>query len=243
MRPIKICLLAATMLVAGITTVKAQNGDEIIDKHIKAMGGTENWNKVQSMKLTGSMNAGGMEIGMTQTIVTNKGMRMDMSVMGQNCYTIVTPTEGWMYMPIQGSDKVIPLPADKVKLSQDKLNIKNGQLVDKSLISKSEYIGMDSVNSVSCYKVKVTDKDGNTQTAFFDASTYYLLRSELTMKIPGQDEEQEVGANFSNFQKQKEGIVYPMTVGTPQGDLVFKTIELNKPVDDGIFKPTTPDKK
>ena len=29
-----------------------------------------------------------------------------------------------------------------------------------------------------------------------------------------------------------------MSIGTPQGDFNIKSIELNKPVDDKVFKPT-----
>jgi outer membrane lipoprotein-sorting protein len=242
MRITKLALYASVALVSCITTAKAQTADEIIRKHIEAMGGTEKWNKITSMKLSGSMSMQGTEINMTQTVVNDKGMRMDISVMGMNGYTIVTPKEGWAFLPFQpGMDKVMPLPPDQLKASQEKLDIKNGLLVDKVAITKAEYIGKDTVNTISCYKVKVTDKDGKEQTDFFDASNYYLVRTELKMKV--QDEDQEMAFNFSNFQKQPEGVVYPMTIGTPQGDFVFKTIELNKPISDDVFKPSGPETK
>ena len=152
------------------------------------------------MKLTGSASANGMEIGMTQTIVNDKGMRMDMTIMGTTGYTIITPDAGWSYMPIQPGAKVTPLPPDMIKMYKGKLKIKSNLLVDKSTIAKAEYMGKDTVNTISCYKVKVTDKDGNVQMAFFDAATYYMVHSELKVKV--QDEEQEMAMNYSNFQKQ-----------------------------------------
>jgi hypothetical protein len=231
----KLLLLAGLAVTTGLT-VKAQTADEIIVKHIEAMGGNANWNKINSIKLSGSASMGGMDMAMSQTTVNDKGMRMDMSMMGINGYTIITPTEGWMYMPVQpGMDKVTPLPADQVKASQGKLKVKSGLLLDKSAISKAEYIGKDTINQVGCYKLKVTDKDGTDQTAYFDATTYYLVRLEVKLKM--QDEEQEVALNYSNFQKQPEGIVYPMVLGSSQGDFTIKTIEINKPVDASVFKP------
>src|SRR5947209_3631346 len=130
MKAIKLAVLAAAMLVAGANTVKAQNADEIIQKHINAIGGIDNWNKVKSMKMTGSMSVGGMEIGLTQTALNDKGMRTDISAMGSSGYTIVTPKEGWMYMPFAGSVTVTPIPADQLKMSQAKMSVKAGQLVD-----------------------------------------------------------------------------------------------------------------
>ena len=232
------------MFTAGITTVKAQTADEIIQKHIDAIGGSDNWNKITSMKRVGSMSMQGVDIGFTQTVVNNKGERMDISAMGQNGYVIITQTEGWMFMPFQpGMDKVTPMPAEQVKAAQSQINVKAGLLVDKSEVAKAEYVGKDTVNNIGCLKVKITDKDGNEQTAFFDAATYYLVHSERKMKV--QDEEQEVAINFSNFQKQPEGVVIPMTVTAPmgQGDITFKSVEINKSVDDNTFKPDPKDPK
>ena len=245
MKAIKLTALAATMFIAGITTVKAQTADEIIQKHIDAIGGTANWNKIKSMKKVGSMSMQGMEIGFSLTVVNDKGMRTDINAMGMNGYVILTPKEGWMYMPFQpGMDKVTPMPAEQIKSAQTQLNVKADQLLDKSSITKAEYVGKDTVNNIACLKVKITDKDGAEQTAFFDASTYYIVHSDRKMK--GQDDqEQEVAINYSNFQKQPEGIVIPMTVTSPmgQGDITFKSVEINKNYDDSIFKPGADDKK
>jgi len=237
----KLCAFAAILFLTGITTVKAQNGDDIIQKHIDAVGGSDNWGKVNTMKLSGAMNVQGMDISMTQTVVNDKGMRMDISAMGINGYTIITPTEGWIYMPFQGMDKVTPLPADELQSSKEKMDVKNIQLVDKSKIAKCEYMGNDTINNAGCYKVMVTDKQGNSQIAFFDATNYYLVRT--VNKIKMQNEEQELAVNFSNFQKLPEGITVPMTWGTEQGDINFKSIEINKPYSDSLFKPDVEVKK
>ena len=239
MKIIKLTSLALVLLVSGISTVKAQNGEEILTKHITAVGGTAKWDGIKSAKMVGSMSMGGMEISITQTILTDRAMRMDISAMGMNGYTIITPNEGWMYMPFQpGMDKVTPIPADQIKASHDKLNMKGGYLVDRSKLKTVEYVGKDTVNSVPCYKIKVVDNEGNEQVAYIDMATYYLVRSELKVKV--QDQEQEVDASYSNFQKLPEGIVLPMTVSAAQGDITFKTVELNKPVDEKIFKPEVP---
>jgi len=239
MKILKQSLVAAMMVAACFTGARAQNADDIIQKHIDAVGGTDNWNKIKTVKMKGIMSMGGMEINITQTVANDKGMKMEIDANGMKGYNIITPSEGWIFMP--GMEKVTKIPDDQLKSSQDKINIKTGQLVDKSKIGKAEYIGTDSVNSMNCYKLKITDKDGNVQTAFFDAVTYYLVRSEMKVKV--QDDEKEMAVNYSNFKKQPEGIVFPMTIGTEQGDVNFKSVELNKPVDDNFFKPADSDPK
>jgi outer membrane lipoprotein-sorting protein len=238
MKSITLSLLAFTMMS---TATIAQTGDEIITRHIAAIGGEANWNKITSIKRTGALTIQGMEISMTNTIVHNKGLRMDISAMGMDGYVILTPTAGWMYMPMQpGMDKVTPMPEDQVKLAQDQLNIKRSLLADKSLITKAVFTGRDTLDSIPCLKVLVSGKDGTEQTAYFDAKTYYMIRTEG--KIKAKDEEAEVAMSFSNFQKQPQGITIAMTENNPQygGEVVYKSVEINQPVSDDTFKPTEP---
>ena len=72
-------LLLATTFIA-----KAQTADEIIAKHIEAIGGAENWKKVNSIKMEGTMQVQGAEVAVTQTVLHGKGSRQDISVMGMN---------------------------------------------------------------------------------------------------------------------------------------------------------------
>ncbi|MFI5196956.1 MAG: hypothetical protein ACHQD8_07680 [Chitinophagales bacterium] len=237
MRIIKLSMLAAIMLTTGITAVKAQTADEIMEKHINAVGGLDNWNKIKTVKMTGSMSQQGMEISMTQTIDMAKGARLDISVMGMNGYQIVTNTEGWAYMPFMGSTKIDTMKPEMVKGMQKQFDIKGHQLVDyKSNGTKTELAGKDSVNNTLCYKIKCTDKEGNESMCFFDAGSYYLLRTE--MKVKANDQEQEVAIVYNNYQKLPEGVVMPMSLTAQGGEITYKTIELNKPVDESIFKPT-----
>lgn len=227
----------ALAISATALTSFAQTADQIIQKHIEAIGGTKNWDKIKTVKLVGAMSAQGMEIPVTQTIVNDKATRTDITAMGQTGYIIMTPTKGWQFMPFTGQTAPQEIPADQLKTNKSQLNYKNMQMVDKSLISKATLEGNDTINSVNCFKLKVTNKEGNEITCYFDAATYYLVRQETKVKV--QDDEQEVGISYSNFKKQPEGIVIPMTMGTPQGDITFKSVEFNKPVDDKIFKPDT----
>ena len=58
-------ILYITLALAFFMTVgnqlMAQTLDEIIDAHIKAHGGAENWDKVENMKITGKFTAFSLE--------------------------------------------------------------------------------------------------------------------------------------------------------------------------------------
>jgi hypothetical protein len=228
--------LALSGLLCGITAVSfAQNADEIIKKHIEAVGGAKNWDNIKSVKITGSASKRGQEVGMTQTIVNNKGWRLDISAAGQKGYMIATPTEGWIFMPFAGHTAPQPLPAEQLKMMQDKLNFKNDQLADPSAIAMATVDGKDVIEKASCYKLKITSRDGNEFTCYIDEQNYYLKRIERTIKMP--DGDQELAITYADFQKQSGGIVYPMSATSNQEEIKYKSVEINKVTDEKIFKP------
>jgi outer membrane lipoprotein-sorting protein len=226
----------------SIGAAKAQTADEIISKHVEAIGGAENWKKVNSMVQTGSVSFQGMDISVVATIVHNKGMRRDISLMGMNGYEIVTPTEGWRYMPFGGGQTAAePITPDELKESQDDLDAQ-GNLVDfKAKGHSAELLGKEDVDGTECYKIKLTQKGGKVTTYFIDPQTYYAVKALTTIKANGQ--EAEVTYGYSNYQKLPEGIIVPMTMSIPLGgpgqnaDFVVSKIEINKTIDDSVFKP------
>ena len=235
MNIIKLSVLAGLLL----TTLhgNAQSADEILQKHEKAMGGAENWDKIKTIKMIGSMSMQGMDLDLTQTMIPGKEMRTDISVMGMTGFTIVTTSQGWMYMPFQGQTKIDTMKPEMVQAAQRQLDIKSNQFLDyKTNGTKAEYVGTDTVNASTCYKIKFTDKDGNESTSFFDKNTYYLLRTENKLRSEG--EEMEVAVLYDKYKKMDEGVVMPMSVTAQGAEITFKSIELNKPIDEKVFIPT-----
>ena len=236
MKLVKISLFALTMMVAGSISAFAQTAEEIVEKHLTAIGGAENWKKVNSIKMTGSITAQGMEIPISLTTLNKKGMRMDMSIMGTSNYMIITDKEGWSYFPVQQQQKPEPMTPDQVKQSQDQLDVQ-GELIDyASKGSKIAFVGKDDMEGTEVFKLRLTDKEGKEKTMFFDAENYYLLREIEKMKADGKEVEATV--SYSNYQKLPEGIVVPMTVESEMGPVSMKSIEINPSVDEKIFKPT-----
>lgn len=224
----------------SFATVKAQTADEVITKHIEAIGGLENWKKVTSLVQTGTMAVQGMNIDVVNTIVHNKGSRQDINIMGMNNYVIITPTAGWSYMPVQQKTEVEPMTEEQVKQGQDALDVQ-GSLVDyKAKGHTVELLGKEDVDGTECFKLKVTKKDGGVETNFIDPKTYYIVKSTQVKKADGQ--EAEVSYSFSNFTKLSEGIVVPMGMTVPLGpgfnaDFTIAKVEVNKAIDESIFKP------
>ncbi|MFN5136166.1 MAG: outer membrane lipoprotein-sorting protein [Chitinophagaceae bacterium] len=238
MKTLKLAALFITAALS-ITSVKAQTADEIINKYVEAIGGTESWKKVNSLVQSGTMTVQGMNIDLTISTLNGKGTRQDIVAMGMNNYMIVTPTEGWRFFPIQGQQAPEAMTADDIKESQDGLDVTGALVEFKVKGHTADFLGKEDVDGTECFKIKLTQKGGKVETYFIDAKTYLLLKTVSIMKANGQ--EAEVFTTFSNYQKLPEGISMPMSMSMPLApgmnvDLVINKVEINKPIDESIFK-------
>jgi hypothetical protein len=230
----RFALYSLILLAFSALSLRAETADEVVNKYLNAIGGKDAWKKVNSMKVTGSMDAQGTKIPVVYTKVQNTGLRQDITLMGMSGYVIMTPAGGWTYMPFAGQQKPEAMTADDVKEGLDELDVQ-GILVDyKDKGHTIELVGKEDVEGTECFKLKVTLKGGNIRTLFFDPSSFYMIREVAKMKANGQEGEQTV--NFSNFQKLPEGIVVPWSIGTPFGELKVEKYEVNSKIDPSLFK-------
>ncbi len=227
-------LLLSLLVLASGFTVKAQTADEVIAKHIAAIGGVDNWKKVNSMKMEGILQVQGAEVNVTVTILHGKGMRQDISVMGMTGYEIVTPTEGWDFMPFQGQTEPEAKTPEELAEAQDQLDAQ-GELIDYAAKGhKVELVGKEDVEGTECFKLKVTKKGGSVSTLFIDPKNFYIIQSKSVQKANGQ--EMEVTTSFSNYEKLPEGIVVAKSMTLPFGEMNMTKVSVNIPVEESFFK-------
>ena len=231
----KIITSIAIMLIISSFT-SAQNLDEIIAKHIEAVGGADNWAKIKTMKMEGIMKVQGMDIQITMLQVDKTAMRQNITAMGMTGYSIVTATEGWRYMPFQGQTKPEPITADELKISQVQLYILDAFITYKELGKTIEYLGTEDIEGTECHKIKMVDKNELETTYFMDPDNYLVIKQISKGKLNGQ--EFENAQSISNYKKLDEGILYPMNISGGFGGIEIQKIEINIPIADTEFKIT-----
>ncbi len=229
-------ILLFSFLLTATIFASAQTVDEIISKHLDAIGGVEAWRKVTSIRQEGNMMVQGAEVKVVRTVLHNKGSRQDISLAGMNGYSIITPVAGWNFMPFQGQMQPEPLTEEDIKEGQPELDAQDELIDYKEKGSSVELVGKDDVEGTECFKLILTFKSGKTQTLFIDPTSFYIIRQVAKQKANGQ--EMEVITSFSNYQKLPEGIFVAMSMTLPFGELNMNKVEINKPVDEAIFQLT-----
>ena len=228
-------LIASIVVIAATVAATAQTADEIITKHIEAVGGKDAWKKITSLSIDGVLTVQGNDIEISLVQLHGKGMRQNITVQGMSGYQIVTPTHGWTFLPFQGLTEVVAMSEDDVKRAQSDLDVQGPLLDYREKGHAVEFAGTETIGETECYKLAVTFNSGKKATMFIDSKSYFTVRTNVSQKVNGQ--EQDLQMNYSGFETRPEGIVMPRSVSLPYGTMTISKIEVNKPIDESVFKP------
>lgn len=238
MKILRTTLLATTALFSAALT-NAQTADEIISKHISAIGGKEKISQIRSLYTEGSMEIMGNEAQMTVYVLNGKGYKTEMDFNGQKIVNALNEKGGWMINPMLGSSDPQPIPEEQFNAGKDQLVIGGALFGYPANGDKAELAGKEKVNNADAYKIKVTTKESDATTYFIDANTFYVLKVVKTADIAGQ--EAEIETTFSDYKKTDYGYVLPYKIEMvlPQGFSFatnVKKVEINKEIDPRIFE-------
>lgn len=237
MRSLRVVLLAVAS-VLSVTVLHAQTVDEIVNKHIEAMGGKEKLSGVKSVYTEYDMDVMGNSAAGVTYIVNGKAYRNEFDINGTKIVQVITDKGGWTINPMMGQATATALPADQVKMMQAQLDA-SGPLFNYAAKGYTvDLAGTEDLNGVKTYKLKLKNKDGMEGTIWLDATTYYILKLANKAKVEGQ--EVETTLVFSNYKKNDYGIAAPANteLTLPQGfslNITTKKNEVNKDIDMKLF--------
>ena len=235
MKKVKYLSLAVIGMMLTVISV-AQTTEELITKHIEAIGGKENWKKVNSMRSEATLSTQGIEVPIIITQVHNVGMKQEFSVMGMSGYSIIGVDGGWNFNPMQGQTKPEPITQDELNVGKEQLDLQ-GEFIDyKEKGHTIEQLENEDIDGVACFKLKLTRKSGREATYILDPKTFYIVRTISKMSVNGQEIESTI--NLSNYQKLPLGISVPFTMENNMmpAPINLTKVEVNIAVDQSIFK-------
>jgi hypothetical protein len=238
MKVLKHGLLLLTTLLC-LASVHAQTVNDIVNKHIDAMGGKSKMAQLKSIHMDMSMQMMGNDLPSSVTIVEGKGFRSETDMQGQKVIQVVTDTGGWMINPMMGGTTPQPIPAEQAKQAEGQIYATGPLYNYAERGNKVELQGQEKVGEVNAYKLKVTTKDSSETTYYIDPSTYYIIQVVKSGEMMGSPV--TVTVSNSDFQKTPEGYVLPRTIQTDMGgqfsiSAKVTKVDINPAVDASIFE-------
>lgn len=226
-------LFSVLVVFAAIASLSAQTADYVINKYVAAIGGAEKWSKIQSLKVEGQIEVQGLAIPFTMQAVHMKGMRVDAEFQGNVIIDITTPTKGWSQNPLMGKSSLEAITADELKSKLDELDVQDEFVNYKEKGSTVEFLGKEEEEGTSYNKVKLTTKNGNEKTYYFDLTTNLIYKEETTIKQQGQEMKQAV--KYLDYKTLENGI--KMAFKTDMGMMMMVTnkVTINPTIDEAIF--------
>jgi hypothetical protein len=224
-------IFVAVMSFAAVTAA-AQSADDIVNKHIAALGGADKLATLKTVKMEGNMNTQGIDVALTLTKKHLTGMRMDMEIMGTSNYQMATATKGWVFMPIMQQTEPQEMDPEQLKSIQGQLDIQGTFLNYKAKGYSVEYLGTEKVDGKDAFKLKVV-KEGKDIFYYIDAVSNFIVKTTSKANVQGQ--EMDVETTFADYKQNADGYWFSYTNTTMQGVITFDKISTNVAVDDKLF--------
>ncbi|TMI98011.1 MAG: outer membrane lipoprotein-sorting protein [Bacteroidetes bacterium] len=225
------------LLAFAVLSARAQTAGEIVQKYANAMGGLENFNKIKTIKMSGTVATQGMNLPITIQIINGKAMRSDVEVMGQSVTNAYKDGKGWKINPFAGAASATDATATELSDMKNQSFLAN-QLMDyKSRGSKVELEGQEDINGSKAYKIKLTDSDNKVTIYDIDPTTFLAVKVVGKRDIMGQETEIET---YLTEPKEFGGVKFNTAITQKIGGQTFQEIHLDKfevnvPIDEKIF--------
>jgi hypothetical protein len=228
-------ILTIASISASIAMVNAQTAEDVISRHIEAVGGKSVLSQIKSISVESSVQVQGSDAPSTLTILNGKGYRLESEFNGQKIIQVYTDKGGWSLNPMSGSSNPQPLTPDQYKAGKDQMDI-GGPLYNYS--GKGNRVELQG-KEAGQYKIKETSRDNITTFFYIDPLTFFITKSVQTGTMMGQ--QMEVTRTFSNFQKTDIGYTIPFTIDINYGGGFSLTsnvrkVQFNTDIDPKLFE-------
>ena len=241
------------LLLVAVTPVSAQTADEILENYFENTGGKANWEKLEAIQFTGSINLGGMELPIKMVQTADGRSMTTANFQGQTFYQGVYDGEtlwGTNQMTMEAEK------SDAEATANHKLGMND--FPDPFLNYKEkgytvELLGDETIEGTETYKIKLVTEpqmiDGKEEPTiayyYFDKENFVPIVAEREVKAgPAAG---MVGQTKMSDYQEVDGLYFPFSMmegakDQPGGQAITITeITLNPEIDDAMF--AFPEKK
>jgi hypothetical protein len=235
----KVVLTLATLAILAIPA-SAQTADEIVARYIKAIGGMEKIQAVNTLRRSGKFNGGGgFEAAILQDNKRLNSVREEFSLQGMTGINAYDGKTGWKIEPWGGKKDPESLGEEEMKSILEDSDF-DGPLVNylqKGI--KVEFVGKDEFEGTDTFKLKVTRPNGDVYFYYLDTDSYIPIKFDTKRTVRGAEREYETA--LGDY-KEVAGWYLPYSIesnvkGSPNKQkVVYDKIEANVALDESRFR-------
>jgi len=180
-----------------ISKAKSQTADEVIQKHIEAIGGYEKIKSIRAITFEGTYKSAKLETSYKSYIIQDSIACTDGITNGKPSKSMVTKKDGWIYNNKESKPRIYPKSRSEIKQDQKAMDI-HGPLVDYvEKGNKIKYLGLEKIDDAWCYKLKLKRADKTSFIFFFDSTTYFISR--VISLLPGSNQQLTYDYTYKGF--------------------------------------------
>jgi outer membrane lipoprotein-sorting protein len=236
--------LSACVLMAS-NVAFAQTADEVIEKHLTALGGREALGKITSRTMSGTIalsTPAGEVTGTVQVFgkTPNKSrsvIKVDLSQFGIGELVVdqrFDGTAGYVLDSMNGNRDITGSQLDNMRNA----GFPTAFLKYKENGVKVELLPKEKVGDRDMFVLQVTPKSGSPSKQYFDAETFMLLKTLTTVNVPQLGRDVEQTGEFADY-RAVDGVKLAHSVKSTNPvqsfTITVTAVEHNKEIDDATF--------
>ncbi len=235
------CSITALLLsLAVVVPPGAATLEEVIEKHVEARGGRENWDKISTLRMTGDYTAFSKVEPFTLTRARENSYVLDTKMNGRVVITGYDGAVTWWdnHWFKEGAQRMTGIDAD---VARGDAHFINPLWNYEELGMQAEYLGETEYEGMPALGIKLTRPDGQEETWYLDPETYL----EYARTAPGSDFGRPLPQRtFYDDFREIEGVKIPHLVETQwyTRDRVMNVakVEINAEIDPSFFRMPAP---
>src|SRR5579863_824092 len=164
------------------------SADQIVQKHVEAIGGVAKLNAIQTLVVTGKATIlGQAEAPLTIQVKRPNLMRLEMTFQGRKIVQAFDGAVAWTLNPMIGAEPK-QSSEDDTRAARESSDFIGGNLVDyKSKGNTVELVDQEDLDGVAVYKLKITKKSGSVEYDYLDARSFLPIKTEGKRSQLGQE--------------------------------------------------------
>lgn len=215
----------------------AQQGEQIIARHIKAIGGENKWQNIDRIKYKTITTTLGLQTISQKYFERNKYYRNDLQLEGRNIsdpsklYSIIiSKNKGWKNLPDQKKQGFQPMDSLECKYFLTFNELDNPFLGRLIHMQKITYFDTESFNEKTYHKFLIEHLNGIREFCYLDTETNMLF---MRVTLDSENEQTRI---YTEYQTTKDGLVVPKLMETAEGMVEITNLEINPMFNEDMFK-------